>query len=114
MSDGFARFLRSLAALLASLYGCMLVATLWLRELTEVAALDALIGGIYVILGIGLVGRSRFSLFLGVILPAISIAVIGNLFEPIEQVYRLRITVDATIALFSLIALWHVRNVPSA
>jgi len=113
VNSGFARFLRGVAASLSSAYGSVLVAILWLRELTEVAVVDALVGAVYVILGIGLYGQSRFSLFLGILLPLASLTVIATVFQPLEPVYRLRIAVDSTIALFSLLALWQVRNEPS-
>lgn len=110
MSDGFAVFLRAVAASLISLSGATLVATLWLRELTEIAVVDALAGAVYLILGIGLFGQSRFSLFMGIIIPASAAAVIWWTLQPLEQVYKLRITVDAAVVLFSLLALWHVRH----
>lgn len=110
LDDGFTRFLRGVAASLITLTGGTLVATLWLRDLTELAVIDACIGGVYLIIGIGLFGQSRFSLFLGVLVPAASIAVIWWTLQPVEPVYRLRMSVDAAVALFSLVALWRVRN----
>lgn len=113
LKNGFTRFLRGVAATLATLAGATLIATLWLRELIELAVIDAVIGGVYLIIGIGLYGQSRFSLFLGIVVPAVSIAVIWWTLQPIDQVYRLRITVDAVIALLCLLALWRVRHLPS-
>lgn len=112
-TSGFTRFLRGVAAALITLAGATLIATLWLRALTELAVLDAVIGGIYMIIGVGLFGQSRFSLFLGIVVPAVSIGVIWWTQQPIDQVYRLRMSVDAAVALFSLAALWRVRNLPS-
>ena len=113
MTDGFARFLRGIAASLASVYGVVLVATLWMRELTETAVVDALIGSVYLTIGIGLYGRSRFSLFLAIAVSTASVVIITTQFAPLEPVYRLRNAVDGTIAALSLIALWQVRNNPS-
>ncbi|MFK7976751.1 MAG: hypothetical protein AB8C02_11475 [Halioglobus sp.] len=109
----FTRFLRGMAATLSSMAGTTLIATLWMRELTELAVIDAVVGGVYLIIGIGLYGKSRFSLFLGIVVPAVSIGIIWSTLQPIDPVYRLRLTVDASIAVFSLFALWRVRNMPS-
>jgi len=112
-ASGFTKFLRGVAAALITLAGTTLIATLWLRELTEPAVIDAVIGGIYIIIGIGLFGQSRFSLFLGILVPTVSIAVIWLTLQPIDQVYRLRMSVDAAAAIFSLLALWRVRHLPT-
>ena len=63
------RPLRLLAAALVAASGAALVAALWLRPLTAEAVLDVLLGAVYLILGIGLLGRSRFSLVLGIVIP---------------------------------------------
>lgn len=110
MSDGFAQFLRVFAASLITCSGATLVATLWLRDLTETAVVDVLVGGVYLILGIGLFGQSRFSLFMGVVIPTVAAATIWWTMQPLEQVYKLRLSVDAAVVLFSLMALWHVRH----
>jgi lipopolysaccharide export LptBFGC system permease protein LptF len=60
--------LRQLAALLVVCAGAIRVASLWFRELDEVAVLTLLTGTVYLILGIGLFGQSRFSLFMAVLL----------------------------------------------
>jgi hypothetical protein len=113
MSDNFVSFLRSLAAILICLSGMGLIAGLWLRELTGLALADALLGSVYLIIGIGLFGRSRFSLFMGIVTPATVIALLLNTVVQPDKVLLLRITIDAVVILFSTIVLWHVRHHPS-
>lgn len=87
-----------------------MVASLWLRELTQLAVLDALIGAVYLIAGIGLYGYSRFSLFLGIAIPlGISSAFYTNTDE-VLAIDQLRYTTDAVIALLSAVVLWMVRH----
>jgi hypothetical protein len=62
--------LRVLAAFLITLSGVGQVAMLWFRELTGVALLDAMMGVVYIIIGIGLQGQSRFTLFVAIAVPA--------------------------------------------
>ncbi len=70
--------LRVLAALLITLSGIGQVAALWFRDLTGAALVDALIGVVYIIIGIGLQGQSRFTLFLGIAAPAAAAALVLN------------------------------------
>lgn len=107
------RRLRLTAACLISLSGLSLIAALWLRELSEYALLDALLGACYVIAGIGLFGRSRFSLFVGIAMPGISAALLYALLPEPDYTYWLRMAVDGLTALLCLIVLWQVRNEPS-
>mgnify|MGYP001825388542 CR=1 FL=1 len=113
MNHGSSSFLRVVAAILACLSGTAQVAALWLRELTPIALGDALLGSVYLILGIGLFGRSRFSLFMAVVICGSVSGTLLYLQPQPEQVYTLRIAVDLIIALFSASALWLVRNEPS-
>ena len=68
--------LRVLAALLITLSGFGLVAMLWFRELTGAALVDAALGVVYIIIGIGLQGQSRFTLFLAIGIPAAAAALV--------------------------------------
>ena len=62
--------LRLLAAILITLSGIGQVAMLWFRELTGAALVDAMTGVVYIIIGIGLQGQSRFTLFMAIGVPA--------------------------------------------
>lgn len=114
MASTGTRRLRTLAALLITLSGMGLIASLWFRELSEFALLDALIGACYLIAGIGLLGRSRFSLFIGIALPGISSALLYSILETPDNIYQLRMAADSITALLCLIVLWQVRNDPSS
>ena len=68
------RLLRTFAAILITLAGAALITALWFRELTETAVIDAVLGAVYLIIGIGLFGRSRFTLFVALVVPALDAA----------------------------------------
>ncbi|MEH6611497.1 MAG: hypothetical protein V7696_19170 [Halioglobus sp.] len=75
----------------------------------------ALLGAVYLFIGIGLFGRSRFTLFLAMTLPAAGIALALQL-DPIEsmsEVVLLRITASLLVIALSTNVLWSVRNNPS-
>ena len=63
-------YLRLLAAILITVSGIGQVALLWFRDLTGAALIDAMTGVIYIIIGIGLQGQSRFTLFVAIVVPA--------------------------------------------
>lgn len=110
----FIRFLRSLAASLISIAGLGLIAALWMRPLNEQAVLDTVLGAFYLILGIGLLGRGRFSLFLAIIAPIAVAAGLWHSSQPLQQVDTLRIAIDLTVATLCAIVLWAVRHQPSS
>ncbi len=103
-------FLRTVAAVLICASGIGQIAALWLRELTGTALADGLLGSVYLVVGIGLFGQSRFSLFLAIVIPATAIGVILYTGPQPTQVYNLHIAVDAVVVLCSTIELWRVRH----
>lgn len=109
-----ASFLRRVAATLMCLAGTGQVAALWFRELTGAAVADALAGFLYLVIGIGLFGKSRLSLFLGMLIPAAAITLIAYTGLQSEQPYRLHIAADGIVFLFCAIELWRVRHNISA
>ena len=114
MAHGPGSMLRNTAATLMCISGTAQVAALWLRELTGTALIDGLWGTVYVIIGIGLYGRSRFSVYLGIVIPCAAAGVlIYNLPQP-EQAYTLRIAVDVVIVLLCAVVLWESRRRPNA
>lgn len=106
MQDQTTRRLRIVAAAVIVASGAALIASLWLRPLGEDALLDAALGATYLILGIGLWGRSRFSLWLGVALPAAALTV--ALFAPgkAPALPQWRLAADGIVILCCLLALW--------
>jgi|AntAceMinimDraft_5_1070358.scaffolds.fasta_scaffold00850_7 hypothetical protein len=113
MADGPGSLLRNTAATLICLSGTGQIATLWLRELTGAALLDGLWGTVYVIIGIGLYGHSRFSLSLGMLIPIAAAALLFYTVPQPEQVYTLRIAVDVVVVLLCATVLWETRHHPS-
>ena len=112
VSKGIRR-LRLMAACLIILSGFALIASLWFRDLSEVALLDAIAGACYLIAGIGLFGRSRFSLFIGAALPAISAFLVYKAMPEPDDIYRLRMAADIMTVLLCLFVFWCVRKEPS-
>lgn len=110
MADGPGSLLRNTAATLICLSGTGQIATLWLRELTGAALLNGLWGTVYVIIGIGLYGHSRFSLFLGMLIPTAAAALLFYTVPQPEQVYTLRIAVDVVVVLLCATVLWETRH----
>ncbi len=86
------------------------IAALWLRQLTGTALVDGLLGTVYLLIGIGLFGHSRFSLFVAIVIPVVASGMLLYAAPPPEQ---LRIAVDAAVVLLSGIVLWQVRHNPS-
>jgi len=113
MTDKFISRLRNLAATLITLSGIAHIAALWLRELNGAALADALLGAVYLIIGIGLFGQSRFSLFMAIVIPAVAAALVLNAIPDPDDIYRARVAVDAIVILSSVIVLWSVRKNPS-
>ncbi len=98
---------------MVTLSGIAQVAALWHRELTEPAVIDALIGSVYLIIGIGLFGQSRFTLFMAIFIPLAAAGYCLSLHAPDTLLIQARIAVDGLAALASLLVLWSVRNNPS-
>ena len=102
--------IRLAAALIAVLSGLGQIGALWLRDLSGAAVGDALLGAVYLMIAIGLFGRSRLSLFL-----AIAVSAAASLSTAYRMTYPadidlLRITLDLGIMLFSALELWRTRH----
>lgn len=108
--------LRNLAALLITLSGVGQVAVLWFRELTGAAVIDAVVGITYIIIGIGLQGQSRFTLFVAIVVPATAAAYILQT-SPAGTLGSLQLTrlgLDLAVILCSALVLANSRNRASA
>jgi hypothetical protein len=106
---------RNIAAILITLSGTGLIALLWFRELTGAALIDALLGTVYLYIGIGLLGQSRFTLFVAMVVPAGALGMVLRE-TPLEQLNSLqlaRVSIDAAVIVIATIVLWRVRNHPS-
>jgi hypothetical protein len=108
------RPLRTFAAILITLAGAALITALWLRELTETAVLDAVLGAIYLVIGIGLFGQSRFTLFVALVVPALDAAWILHQVPAVylDGVQIARLSVDLLVVLSAAVVLarWRARR----
>ena len=112
MAEQPTRDLRIVGASLVTLSGILLVASLWFHPLSEPVVVNALLGAVYLILGIGLFGWSRFSLFLGVLLPSLMLAWLYTNGQD-EPLSTLRMALDGSAAFCCAVTLWRVRKEPS-
>jgi len=106
---------RQLAATTVAVSGVLQIAALWQNRLSEDLLVTAVIGSIYLLVALGLFGRSRFALVVAVatcggsallLAPDLPLAS----WSPLQQ---LRIAGDAIVAVVCLNVLWSVRHLPS-
>lgn len=99
--------LRNLAALLIMVSGIGQVAMLWVRDLTEAAVIGALLGVTYIIIGIGLLGQSRFTLFVAIVVPATTAALLLETtpLANLSGLQTVRVAIDAAVILCAVIVL---------
>ncbi len=83
---------------------------LWFRELSEPALLDAMLGSVYLFIGIGLFGRSRFTLFLAIGICLASIGWLSSQTDSPDSLQQLRMLVDLAVVLCSGCVLWQLRR----
>ena len=113
MGEKFTYHLRMLAATLITLSGIGHIAALWHRELTEAALGDALLGAVYLIIGLGLYGISRFTLFVAILVPAAASTYMLSTFPDGGLFYDARLLIDTVVIFASAVVLWQVRHRPS-
>ena len=65
------------------------------------------------VLALGIFGRSRFSLFMGIVIPAATATTLLQLYPGSSEWQLQRYVSDGMIALLCLLLLWRVRNEPS-
>jgi hypothetical protein len=104
------RFLRSLAATLVTLAGLSLLGALWFRDLSGPALLDAMQGSVYLFIGIGLFGSSRFTLFLAIGVCLASIGWSSSQTDSPDNLQQLRMLLDIAVVLCSCWVLWQLRR----
>jgi len=107
--------LRLVAATLVTSAGALRVASLWLRELNQAAVLSLLLGAVYLLIGIGLFGRSRFALFMGMLVPAATSVLAVSYFTMagLHPVQWAGLCADAVAVACCVCVLWQVRKEPS-
>ena len=108
-------WLRNLAATLLTLSGISHIAVLWLRDVNLTVLTDASFGAVYLFIGIGLYGHSKFVLLPAIIVPAIGawLALANNELSSFSTLGLSQLSVDLIIIALSAIVLFSVRNQPS-
>jgi len=97
--------MRNVVAAIVTLLGLLLIGSLWMRELGGPALLDALLGSVYLFVGIGLFGHSRFTLFLAMGISAAHLSSVYNIgiFEQTLVLARIVLDVVIFLACFGLL-----------
>jgi hypothetical protein len=107
--------LRNIAATLLTLSGISHIATLWIRDIDLAVLVNASFGAVYLFIGIGLYGQSRFALFTAIIFPGIGAGLALKTYE-ISSFSTLGISqlgVGFIVIAISAVVLFAVRNNPS-
>lgn len=106
------RKLRNVCAVLMMLSGLSHTAQLWLLDIDLNTLIGALLGLFYFLIALGLAGRSRFSLWLGVLMPAFGVfgATVRYLTLHEQPVTLLHVTIDTLVLLFCLYILFKTRH----
>ena len=113
LPDHLVYTLRMLAASLVTLSGAGRVASLWFREFDQQAVAALLLGSVYLIVGIGLFGLSRFVLFVSIALcSAVALYSIRSI-EVLQPLQQAGLATDLFVVGLSGIVLWQVRKRPS-
>ena len=113
MSDQLISTLRLLAASLVTLSGSGKVASLWFRELNEQAVAALLFGGVYLITGLGLFCRSRFTLFVAIALCGTMAGFTLQGPELLHPLQQASLASDLICVALCTVVLWHLRKRPS-
>ena len=108
-------WLRNLAATGLTLSGISHIAVLWLRDVDLQMLLGASFGAVYLFIGIGLFGQSKFVLLPAIIVPAIGtwLALANNELSSFSTLGLGQLSVDLVVITVSAIVLFSVRNQPS-
>jgi hypothetical protein len=106
------RRIRNFAATLMLLSGLSHVGQLWLVKLDSQAMLAALVGMLYLLIGLGLSGQSRFTLWIACALPAAAAAfglsmLVDNMRQPLLIWH---VAADALVATLCMYILFRTRH----
>lgn len=87
------------------------IASLWFRELNGDAVLALLVGAVYLIVGTGLFGQGRFSLFPAIALPlTVLLLMVLDKAPDLTVLQQTSIAVDGIAVLCSAMVLIHMRK----
>ena len=104
--------LRVFAAILITTSGAGQVALLWFRDLSPDTLTGAFVGVVYIIIGIGLLGQSRFALFVAIVIPLASATVLLNVVPggAPATLQIVRLSIDLLVVTCSALVLASSRN----
>jgi hypothetical protein len=103
---------RNIAASLLTISGISHIAELWFRDINSAALAGAMFGALYLIIGIGLYGQSRFSLFMAIIVPATGLwlALQKNTIGAMPPLALIQTCIAGAVIVGSSAVLYAVRN----
>jgi hypothetical protein len=103
---------RNIAATLLTVSGISHITELWFQDITATALTGAALGAIYLIIGIGLYGQSRFSLFMGIITPGAGVymALQENTIATLSLLAQVQLSIAGAVMVGSCVVLYSVRN----
>jgi hypothetical protein len=106
------RKFRDLAAALMLLAGVTHVAQLWLYALSGTTVLAALLGMFYFLIALGLAGRSRFSLWVGVMIPGLGAAAGLQFYlsRPPVELTLLNVCINSLVVILCAYTLFRTRH----
>ncbi|MEH6583211.1 MAG: hypothetical protein V7754_14815 [Halioglobus sp.] len=108
--------MRDIAATLLTLSGISHIALLWFLDIDAMSLTGALLGALYLIIGIGLYGQSRFALFMAIIVPTGGawLALREGSMISFNLLERTQLAIALVVIVISASVLFTVRNNPSA
>ena len=88
------------------------VALLWFHDLTADTLTGAFVGVVYIIIGIGLLGQSRFTLFVAIAIPLAAAALLLNVVPggAPGALQIIRLVVDLLVVICSTLVLANSRD----
>ncbi len=106
------RKIRNLTAALMLLSGLTHIGQLWFVKLGADVVMAALMGMFYLLIGLGLSGQSRFTLWIASVLPAAGAAfgitrLLGNIYQPLLLWHVAADTLVVTMCIYILIRTRH-------
>ncbi len=107
------RKLRNIAAALMLLSGCTHIGQLWFVELDFIALLGALFGMFYLLIGLGLAGQSRFTLWIALVVPVVGAVGAFQRLNPeaLEPLLVWHMFADVLVILICAFILFETRHV---
>lgn len=107
--------LRNIAATLLSLSGLAHIAALWFHDIDTQMLVGALFGAVYLYIGIGLYGQSRFALVTAILFPAMGMALVltNSPFSSLGNLQLALLSASSIVISISSIVLFIARKNPS-